>query len=611
MWTAGLLLAIGFTAQLGLAFVREFDPDELEHLHGAWLISKGMLPYRDYFEHHTPGLHFLLAPVSWALQPETDPGRAFAMIFLSRGLMWLFTGVILFLTIRLGAALRDYRVGLVAAVLLLNVIMFSEKALEIRPDLLSVTFWLASLLSLLPLLREARPTARTRWVWAGALLGAGVMCTQKLLFVLPGVSATLLWYLADPAARDAVRIRLGNIAAIAAGFSIPILVTMAYFAAHHGLSEFFTFNVMFNAGFKSGFTPYRGLMSLVEQNPLFVAFAVVGLAHILLGLRRAESSERGDAGLVLNSLGLFAGLWIIPVAYRQYYFMALPLWALLAAVFLVGAIDTLADRRVWLGAPRRDRMEWSVRGILLLFALGATLGESRPRLLGTYSLGPAILPVFWGLAVVLMLVSLRRRAGAWALAVLVLASTVHPLAQVRYEFLWRNTQTLADIRYVLEHTSPSDSIFDGFTGLGVFRPHAFFYFPLTGDIMTMLPDVEKSRIVEDLRTNRVSPALIVRDPTLLRLPPPFASILESQYKPVVRELLWRRKRRYVAPSSGQDDRDVLNRRAATTPPPKGSGEEAGLAVRYNPENDETAHRPNQPAPSSRAEHRRRSADGAH
>ena len=536
LWTAGILLLVGFAAHLWLLFIREFDPDELQHLHSAWLISHGMLPYRDYFEHHTPWLHFLLAPLNWALRPEADPDRAFAVIFLARGLMWLFAGVILLLTIRLGAVLRDYRVGLVAAVLLLNTMMFSEKAFEIRPDVLSVTFWLAFLSLLLPQLREAQPQAWTPWAGAGALLGAGVMSAQTLLFVLPGVSATLLWWLGGRHTRGTVRIRLGNIAAMAIGFSIPILLTLAYFAARHGLSEFLEFNFLYNARFGPRFPPRVFPVRLVEQNPLFVAFAIGGLAQIVWGLRRAGASVRGDVAVVLNALGLVAGLWIIPVSSRQYYLLMLPLWAVVAAVCLVGAVDTLADHRAWVRAPRHERMKWGALGALLLLALVATLWLSRPRILGA-----AVLPAFWVLALILTLATLRRQASAWALAVLLLASAVHPLAQLRREFFWRNTQTLADIRYVLEHTSPSVSVLDGFTGLGVFRPHAVFYWALTPGHMTMLTDVEKSRIVEDLRTGRVAPALIVRDPTLLRLPPPFASILESEYEPVGRGLLWRRK----------------------------------------------------------------------
>src|SRR5262249_17869013 len=37
--------------------------DELEHVHAAWLVSKGQTPYVDFFEHHPPLFYFTLAPV--------------------------------------------------------------------------------------------------------------------------------------------------------------------------------------------------------------------------------------------------------------------------------------------------------------------------------------------------------------------------------------------------------------------------------------------------------------------------------------------------------------------------------------------------------------------
>ena len=37
--------------------------DEFEHLHASWLISKGFIPYRDFFEHHHPLLWYISAPI--------------------------------------------------------------------------------------------------------------------------------------------------------------------------------------------------------------------------------------------------------------------------------------------------------------------------------------------------------------------------------------------------------------------------------------------------------------------------------------------------------------------------------------------------------------------
>ena len=47
---------------LFLTFYRSWDADEFEHLQFTWLLSQGRVPYRDFFEHHTPVFHLLAAP---------------------------------------------------------------------------------------------------------------------------------------------------------------------------------------------------------------------------------------------------------------------------------------------------------------------------------------------------------------------------------------------------------------------------------------------------------------------------------------------------------------------------------------------------------------------
>ena len=76
-WLAGVFLILGpFLWRLQLLMVRAFDADELQHLHSAWLVSEGFLPYRDYFQHHTPGLHYLLGPLFWLRDVKTDAAGA-------------------------------------------------------------------------------------------------------------------------------------------------------------------------------------------------------------------------------------------------------------------------------------------------------------------------------------------------------------------------------------------------------------------------------------------------------------------------------------------------------------------------------------------------------
>lgn len=41
-----------------------FFMDTAEHIHASWLVSTGMIPYRDFFEHHHPLLWYLFAPIT-------------------------------------------------------------------------------------------------------------------------------------------------------------------------------------------------------------------------------------------------------------------------------------------------------------------------------------------------------------------------------------------------------------------------------------------------------------------------------------------------------------------------------------------------------------------
>ena len=39
------------------------DHDEVEHASAAWQMSQGLLPYNDFFQHHSPVLWIILSPL--------------------------------------------------------------------------------------------------------------------------------------------------------------------------------------------------------------------------------------------------------------------------------------------------------------------------------------------------------------------------------------------------------------------------------------------------------------------------------------------------------------------------------------------------------------------
>ena len=65
-----------------------------------------MLPYRDFFDHHTPWLHFIL---QWIFLIW---GQDIPTIFIARKLMLVFTGGLLYVTYRLGKEIYSTDAGL-------------------------------------------------------------------------------------------------------------------------------------------------------------------------------------------------------------------------------------------------------------------------------------------------------------------------------------------------------------------------------------------------------------------------------------------------------------------------------------------------------------------
>jgi len=272
-----VIIAITFGLRHWLLQSRTFDPDEFEHMHSAWLISQGFLPYIDYFEHHTPAMHFLLAQFFEFFEVETDSHEATAILIFSRRVMWFLTGVILLLTYCLGRVWEHWRVGLLGTVFLVCTLMFQEKTLEIRPDLLSIPCWIGCLVILMKIIQpNSYSTIKRRWLMGtcGFLLGTSIMATQKMLFAMPGFTMAMFVYWFNPNSPTTFNQRFTDILFQLAGFFTPILLTIGYFEIYNGGYAFIEYNLFLNLGWKVGFSPIEYIERLLHQNPFIVGFGL-------------------------------------------------------------------------------------------------------------------------------------------------------------------------------------------------------------------------------------------------------------------------------------------------------------------------------------------------
>jgi hypothetical protein len=461
-----LLAAVALLlARLPVLPHRRFDPDELEHAHAAWCFSKGLIPYKDFFEHHTPWYYYTLRPFfAWIpVDASLADGREFFLV--GRLISFALTILAVAVVYRIGRLWLGRVASALAAVLLLAQPVFLQKTIEMRPDILALPFFLAGLWGLVRGLRahaaNRRGTVLAFFV-GGLAVGGAIMSTQKMLFVLPGICVGLgLWVLlASP--RRGLPGRFGVALVFAAGVAVPALVTLAVFAAHGAAREFVTNNFLLNARWKH-FATNQFEKLLLTSSPVFVLAVTAAYADVARWLR-TRRCEFDRLLLITTAAFLFVGVLIVPVAHRQYYLMPLPILCLLAVDGLAIVRDRLAGRA---------RRPLAVIGLVLML----------------------LFPI-------LALVDAYRDTNAAQLA--------------RLDFVYR-------------HTRPTDLVMDGWEGMGVFRPHAFHYYFLHEEAVAMLPPDRLAAYLDALEQGRIQPRLIAMDENLPHLGPRFVAFVERNY----------------------------------------------------------------------------------
>jgi len=340
----GLLLA-----RIPLIPTRFFDPDEFEHSHAAWCVFRGLVPYKDFFEHHTPWYYFLLAPFfRWFAVDQSFENARHFLIF-GRGLslaLITLSAVLAFLVGRQGA---NRKVGLLTALFLVGQPVVIQKTLEIRPDVPALAFFIGGLWFLMRglLAEESAATPRLRWFLGGGLcIGCAIMCTQKMLFVLPGALAGLgIWAVAGGQRRLPARSLAGLLALV--GIVVPGALTWTGLAICGGGSQFIHNNFLLNAKWKTHSDEHL-TVTLKTSWPILI-LCLLGITVSLHRFYHSKQRRFGDIQLLCTLGGLVAGILVIPAAYKQYYLMPLAIACVFAAQGLVFIVDlTRQSVRGWL-----------------------------------------------------------------------------------------------------------------------------------------------------------------------------------------------------------------------------------------------------------------------
>jgi hypothetical protein len=311
--------------------------DEVEFFRATRWIAEGQLPFRDYWEHHTPLQWFVFAPVAFF---ANGPGaESIVLLRWAQVPLWIAIFAALFAL----AKEVDARARWIALALLLASWSFVSKAIEYRVDVLGnlgyiAAVWLVTaerrrprrLMWRRPAPPPSEPAAgtppdqpagrrRSAWILFGVLMSVAVLANMRLapLIVLTAIvlfarerSVRALWMIAGVAVTAALFV--GYL--FATGSWQPFLDGIVHYNVTPGRAklEVATFGVTLLAPFWS-------------QDIAAIAIWLLGIAGAVLAWRTPLRYLS-----VLFALSIFT-VWILEVHYEYHfqnpYLLMLPLAA--------------------------------------------------------------------------------------------------------------------------------------------------------------------------------------------------------------------------------------------------------------------------------------------
>lgn len=351
------LIAIGLFVSLNLSLAalmvinKAFNPDELQHLHIAWSISRGEVIYRDFWEHHGP----LFSLLNGTLIYLFDPAPSLRILFLSRLLSLAATTAMLGVVWSCARQLSLSRIGAFLAVAVCTSFYFVlNKGGEMRPDPLQALFWTGGVLMLL--INQSNGKLR-HTIMAGALFVLAVMSNAKAGIGPFFVGAFYLsgWLICGLSWSDFWRDMRGMLT----GAGIALLPFIAYFGINNALGDFLYFNYVWNVllnyywstiwqgaldGEESGVT-LRNWQFFVDNQLPALLLAGAGFCFWLNKIRRSEdqaSKQRNWLFLIVTA-GTSLG-WLLN-QHSQFFLMFLPFWSVIISFGLTSIANVFGKSR--------------------------------------------------------------------------------------------------------------------------------------------------------------------------------------------------------------------------------------------------------------------------
>jgi hypothetical protein len=319
-----LLSGMGMLAII-VCFHKFFNNDEIEHIHSAWYVKNGHIPYRDFFQHHNPLLWYLLLPFLYLF------GDSVYSILTARLFMFsVMLSIALFTCLISRAITKSNESGLVSVALLFSTVLFMAKGFEIRPDVPQVLF---GLISIYCLVRFFQSMDNRYIIFSGLSAAISFLFLQKAIFLLIAYVMILGYGLVKR------ELSAKSLLYFIGSLLLPLLIFWMFLQMTGSLHDYFLTNWQLNrqnlGSQEITAKPFGPMAYSLEQNALFWILALASIIFVFVKKSVCKEMKL----VVFIGLSQIFCLFIYSVTFKHYYLFAIPLLCISASYFLVYLFD--------------------------------------------------------------------------------------------------------------------------------------------------------------------------------------------------------------------------------------------------------------------------------
>jgi len=529
-WVVAALAAAIVIRILYLRFT-DIYLDEYQHLHAAYLVGEGQVPYRDFLEHHTPFFYFLAAPFIAMSQKNFDTILNVRMLSLAFSSLSVFVGWLW------ARKLYGERAAWLVAALMLGSFFLFYRGSFLFLDTFATPFLLLSGL-LLPVQRSDRRSA----FFSGLCYGVAILFTQKAVMSI--FAPAFIWVVLLAQRRKGI---IADLAFYGLGGAASLLILLALIGPGT-IGDFFQQNVTWNLAWKAKRFPRPELISLAGTDGVVALIAVYAAIRrlVLIGRRRLQLVPADVPALYF--LSLLAGIFLLPVVWVEYFVEVVNFGTIVAGLLLVELLNLQtpeADDDAETGLRIENRALFLAAAVILILIRFSGLGArwvvaDAHRAMSTPAALAAASILLAAIVLIFRAVNADRPIRP---ALLMTAILVYPVVQ-QLDYIYRapNDSDRIGVEQVLRLADVDEPVFDGYSGFGVFRPHVYQYWFLHDELQLMMTEEQLGPGVVDAIESSRAP-VVINDRFVAMLPDTVHSYLRTHYEPTdVENILVRRER---------------------------------------------------------------------